>query len=98
MKLTSQDISLLKAKFDKAVEIETTDGQRLVAKTLRVFHSEEPEKHEISYELLSSNMLDRFRHRETAGGYAIDLNEISTVKPTTYVPSKVPPTCTEHQP
>ncbi len=98
MKLTSKGTSSLKAKVDKAVEIETTDGERLVAKVLCVFHSEEPEEHEISYELLSSNMLDRFRHRETAGGYAIDCSEISTVKPTTYVPSTVPRTCTEHQP
>jgi len=79
--VTAFEIKLLKDSIGKTVEIETVDGERLVAKVLSVFHREEYDEHEVFYEVVSSNMLDSYAHLEDSGGYALDFEKILSVKP-----------------
>ena len=44
--MTEAEIQLLKEKLDKTVEIETDDGERLIAKVISVFYDEEYDEHE----------------------------------------------------
>ena len=79
--MTEAEIQCLKASVDKTVEIETTDGERLIAKVLFVTQSEEYDEHELLYEVVSSNMLESYSNRESAGGNVLDFNEIVSVIP-----------------
>ena len=79
--MTAIEIQFLKDSVDKVVEIETIDGERLVAKVLSVFHSEEYDEHEVFYEVVSSNMLNSYPRLEDSAGYAMDFGKILSVKP-----------------
>jgi hypothetical protein len=75
------DIQCLKDNIDKAVEIQTIDGERLIAKVLFVTHDQEYDEHEVLYEVVSSNMIQSYAHLENAGGYVLDFEKILSVKP-----------------
>ncbi|MDE3063584.1 MAG: hypothetical protein KGJ51_11050 [Acidobacteriota bacterium] len=79
--MTELEIKYLKNNIDKAVEIETTDGERLIAKVLFVTDNEEYGEHDLLYEVVSSNMLDSYAHLENAGGYVLDFDKILAVRP-----------------
>ncbi len=79
--MTENEIQCLKDNVDKSVEIETVEGERLIAKVLFVMHSEEYDEHELLYEVVSSNKLDTYRHLEDAGGYTLDFSKILAVRP-----------------
>ena len=78
--MTETDIQCLKDNIDKEVEIQTTDGEQLVAKVLFVTHDEEHDEHDVLYEVISSNMLDSYAHLDRAGGYVLDFAKIISVK------------------
>jgi hypothetical protein len=79
--MTESEIQCFKDNIDKTVEIETIEGERLIAKVISVFHSDEYDEHEFFYEVVSSNMLDSYSHLENSGGYALDFEKILSVKP-----------------
>ena len=79
--MTAVEIQLLKDSIDKTVEIETTEGERLIARVLFVTHDEEYDEHDVLYEVVSSNMLDSYAHREDSGGYVLDFGKILSVRP-----------------
>jgi hypothetical protein len=72
---------VLKENIDKAVEIQTIDGELLIAKVLFVTHDQEYDEHEVLYEVVSSNMIQSYVHLENAGGYALDFEKIVSVRP-----------------
>ena len=79
--MIESDIQCLKDNIDKAVEIQTIDGERLIAKVLFVTHDQEYDEHEVLYEVVSSNMIQSYAHLENAGGYVLDFEKILSVKP-----------------
>ncbi len=79
--MTGFEIQLLKDNIDKTVEIETVDGERLIARVLFVTHCEEYDEHELLYQVVSSSMLDSYLHLEDSGGYVLDFDEIVSVRP-----------------
>jgi small nuclear ribonucleoprotein (snRNP)-like protein len=79
--MTESEIQCLKDNIDKTVEIETTNGERLIAKVLLVTHDEEYDEHELIYQVVSSNMLESYLYRESAGGYVLDFDNIVLVRP-----------------
>ena len=78
--MTDAEIQCLKENIDKLVEIQTVDGEHLIAKILSVFHSDEWDEHEVFYEVVSSNMIDSYHHVGSPGGYALDFDKIVSVK------------------
>ncbi|MGA2249710.1 hypothetical protein [Terracidiphilus sp.] len=81
--MTESQIQCLKDHVDKTVEIETVDSERLVAKVLAVFHDSDYDEHELFYELVSTNMIEAYKHLGEAGGYALDFDKIVSVQPHT---------------
>jgi hypothetical protein len=79
--VTESDIQCLKDSIDKTVEIETRDGERLVAKVLFVIYDKEYDEHELIYEIISSSMPDFYSHSKSVGGYVLDFDEVVSVKP-----------------
>jgi hypothetical protein len=79
--VTESDIQCLKDNIDKNVEIETSEGERLVAKVLFVIYDKEYDEHELIYEAISSNMLESYSRLEDGGGYVLDFDKIVAVKP-----------------
>lgn len=88
--MTESEIQCLRDNIDKLVEIETADGERLIARVLFVTHDEEYDEHELLYEVVSSNMLESYSHLETAGGYVLDFDKIRSVKPRSDIASRKP--------
>ncbi len=78
--MTESEIQCLKDNIDKSVEIETADGERLIAKVLFVTHSEEYDEHELLYQVISSNRLESYVHLDKAGGYVLDFDKILSVR------------------
>jgi hypothetical protein len=83
--MTEADIQCLKDNIDKPVEIQTLDGECLVARVLFVTHNDEFDEHDVLYEVLSSNKINSYAHMDTTGGYVLEFDKIVSVKP---VPSK----------
>lgn len=79
--MTEIEIQCLKDNIDKTVEIETVDGERLVAKVIFVMFDDEYDEHELLYQVVSSNMLDSYKHLEDAGGYTLDFDKVLSVRP-----------------
>ena len=77
--MTDADIICLKSKIDKAVEIETVNGERLTAKVIWVF--DEEDNAEVFYELISSSKPELYTRQSEVGGYSIPLTEIASVRP-----------------
>jgi hypothetical protein len=79
--VTESEIQCLKDNIDKVVEIETIDGELLLAKVISVFHDNQNEEHELFYELISSNKPEASRKLDDHGGYALDFGSIFSVTP-----------------
>jgi hypothetical protein len=79
--MTEFEIQCLKDNIDKTVEIETTFGERLIAKVLFVTHSVEYDEHDLLYEVVSSNRPDFYARHANSGGFVLDFGEILSVKP-----------------
>ncbi len=77
--MTDTDIQCLKENVDKIVEIQTVDGELLVAKIISVFDQED--QPDIFYDVVSSNMIDCYSHLESGAGYSLDFDKILSVKP-----------------
>lgn len=81
--MTESEIQCLKDCVDKLVEIETTDGERLIAKVVVVMHSEEFDEHDVQYELISSNTPEFYASHPDSGGFLLDFDKIQSVRPYT---------------
>ncbi len=79
--MTESDIQLLKDNIDKLVEIETTAGERLIAKVLFVTHDEEYDEHELLYQVVSSDRLESYFQHKESGGFVLDFDNILSAKP-----------------
>lgn len=79
--MTEAEIQCLKDNIDKTVKIETTDGERLIAKVLFITHDEEYGEHEFLYEVVSSNMLRSYADLKNAGGYVLNFDKVLSLKP-----------------
>ena len=64
--MTESEIQCLRDNIDKSVEIQTIDGERLIAKVLFVTLDKDYEEHEVLYEVISSNMINSYVHLEDA--------------------------------
>ena len=88
--MTEREIQCLKDNIDKLVEIETTDGEHLIAKVLFVFYEREYDEHEFFYEVVSSSTPEFYSRHENSGGFALDFDSIQSVKPHTDFGSQKP--------
>ncbi len=80
--MTEADLMCLKSSIDKAVEIETVDGEYLTAKVLWVF--DEEDNADVFYELVSSSRPESYTRQSEVGGYRLPLEEIASVRPATF--------------
>ena len=78
--MTDSEIQCLKASVDKLVELETTDGELIVAKVLNVFDDEDDE-HELFYEVVSSSAPHFYADSQASRTFAMDFEYIFSVKP-----------------
>ena len=76
--MTESEIQFLKENIDKLVEIETIDGERLVAKVVFVLHSEEYDEHDVQYEMISTNMPETYSKN---ADYVLNFGKIVSVRP-----------------
>jgi len=74
--MTEADIQCLKENVDKAVAIETTYGECLIAKIIFVFDQED--QPDVFYDLVSTNK-PGFKQ---GASYALRFEDIVSVKPT----------------
>jgi uncharacterized protein YxeA len=79
--VTESEIQFLKENIDNTVEIETSDGEQLIAKVLFVTCDKECGEHELTYQVVSSSRLESYLNLEDAGGYVLDFDKIVSVKP-----------------
>jgi len=75
------EIQCLKESIGQAVELETSDGERLVATALFVICDEECDEHELIYQAVTSSLLESCSNLENAGGCVMDFDMISSVRP-----------------
>jgi hypothetical protein len=73
------DLVYLKSSIGKVVEVETADGERLLAKVVSVFdHEDDPD---VFYELISTSRPDLYpRIAEKSIGYSLPLGNILSVR------------------
>jgi hypothetical protein len=76
--LTDVDLLCLKSSIDKVVEIETVDGERLLAKVVWVFDTED--NPDVFYELVSTSHPDHYPRLTEKCGYSLPLENIVSVK------------------
>jgi uncharacterized protein YxeA len=79
--VTESEIQFLKENIDNTIEIETSDGERLVVKVLFVTCDKEYDEHELTYQAVSSSRQESYLNLENAGGYVLDFDKIESVKP-----------------
>ena len=77
--MTETELRLLKSSIDKRVQIETSDGERMIAKVISVFDEESDA--DIFYELVSTSHPDLYARKERVGGYSLPLKDIVSVRP-----------------
>jgi hypothetical protein len=77
--VTDTELLLLKSSIDKRVQIETSDGERMIAKVISVF--DEESDGDIFYELVSTSQPDLYARKERVGGYSLLLKDIVSVRP-----------------
>ena len=61
--MTESEIQFLKENIDNSVEIETSNGERLIAKVLFVTCDEEYDEHELTYQAVSYTHLDVYKRQ-----------------------------------
>jgi hypothetical protein len=77
--VTEADLVCLKANIGKIVEIETTDGERLLAEVVSVFDLEDDP--DVFYELVSTSRPDLYpRGPDRSIGYSLPLRNILSVR------------------
>ena len=79
--VTEFEIQCLKESIGKTVELETRDGERLVAKVLFAICDEEYDEHELIYQAVTSGELESYSNLENTGGYVLDFDKIASVRP-----------------
>jgi len=79
--MTEFEIQCLKNNVDKFIEIETSEGEKLVAKVLLVSHDDDYDEHELLYEMVSTNTPEPYARFENSGGFVLDFAHILSVKP-----------------
>lgn len=65
---------------DKLVEIETNDGEPLVAKVILVFHNAEYDEHGVFYDSISTNKPEVYKDVNERCGYALDFENMLSVR------------------
>lgn len=76
--MTESELAYLKSCVDKLVSIETTTGERLIAKVIWVFDGED--NADLFYEVVSTSNPNAYSGNQ-AGGCSLPLKEIIAVKP-----------------
>ena len=79
--MTETEIQCLKQNVGKFVEIETSDGELLVAKLIDVFDDSALDEHELFCEVVSSNVREPAVEADAAEGYALDFDDILSATP-----------------
>jgi len=79
--VTEYEIQCLKESIDKTVDLEISDGERLVAKVLFVLCDEEYDEHELIYQVVTSSQRESYSNLENAGGHVLDFDKIASVRP-----------------
>lgn len=79
--MADSEIQCLKDNIDKIVEIETTSGELLIAMVLFVTHSEEYDEHELTYEMVRTNMPEFYVANKGSGGFVLNLCDIISARP-----------------
>ena len=75
--MTSADLNTLKSNIDKRVQIETADGEQLIAKVISAFFEESDA--DVFFELVSTSRPELYAKTEQAGGYSLPLKDIASV-------------------
>jgi hypothetical protein len=75
--MSPHELGILKSHIDKAVKIETREGEQLIARVIFVF--EEPPNAEVFYQVISSSKPFLYKRQAEAGGYSLPLEEITSV-------------------
>jgi hypothetical protein len=78
--MTDFEIQCLKDNVDRAVEIETSEGERLIANVKSVIYDKEYDEHELIYQVVSSNTPAFYSQRENSGGFVLGFEKILSVK------------------
>jgi hypothetical protein len=73
--MTESEIQCLKDNVDKLAEIETLEGEKLVAKVVFVTHCDEYDEHDLLYEMVSTNAPEFYARFETSGGSVLDFGK-----------------------
>ena len=76
--MTEDEIQCLTESVDKTVELETSDGERLVAKVLFAICDEECDEHESIYQVVTSSQMECYSNPEC--GYVLDFDKIASVR------------------
>ena len=76
--MIASEIECLKANVDKLVELETTDGELIIAKVLNVFDAED--EHELFFEVVSSSAPHLYARSQASRTFAMDFEYIFSVK------------------
>ena len=74
------ELRLLKSSIDQRVQIETSDGERMIAKVIYIF--DEGSDADIFYELVSTSHPGLYPRKKWVGGYSLPLRDIVSVTPT----------------
>jgi hypothetical protein len=77
--VTEGELRLLKSSIDKRVQIETSDGEQVIAKVICVF--DEGSDADIFYELVSTSHPGLYARKKCVGGYSLPLRDIVSVSP-----------------
>ncbi len=78
--MTTDEIQLLKESVNKLVEIETTFGERLVARVEIVTDEDENDVHDVMYTMISTSTPEWYAAHSDSGGFVLDFIEITSVK------------------
>jgi hypothetical protein len=79
--VTEPEIQYLKTNVNKTVEIETDEGELLVAKVLFVTHDDDFDEHELLYQVLASSTPEFYERFKNTPSLALDFKNILSVKP-----------------
>jgi hypothetical protein len=79
--MTESEIQCLKSSVNKNVEIETAEGELLVAKVLFVTNDDDYDEHELLYQVVASSKPEFYERNKNAPSLALDFENILSVKP-----------------
>jgi hypothetical protein len=73
------EIQCLKDSIDRLVEIQTRDGEHLIAKVISVFDGED--KPNIFYQVISSSTMEWYKSYPLSDAFSLDFDRIVSVRP-----------------